>query len=120
MRLPTIRSSAQISSIFRTGERKGNKFLTLIVSKNIGEIDSDGSLEHGRTGRVAFIAGKKNGNACWRNTAKRRMREIARQLGGPWPGYDVLFVAKRGIERASYSKVLFAVKNTIENSGLEI
>ena len=62
--------------------------------------------QHGQQGRVAFIAGKKNGNAVWRNSAKRRMRAICHELGGPWSGYDVVFLAKKATTENSYSKVL--------------
>ena len=33
------------------------------------------------------------------------MREIARDLGGPWDGFDVVFVAKRATTEQMYSKV---------------
>ena len=62
------------------------------------------------SGRVAFIAGKRNGNAVWRNSAKRRMRAVCQELGGPWNGYDVIFLAKKSILEAPYSKV----KNSCE------
>jgi ribonuclease P protein component len=62
--------------------------------------------QHGQRGRVAFIAGKKLGNAVWRNRAKRRMRALCRDLKGPWDGYDVIFLAKPRTNEDSYSKVL--------------
>ncbi len=46
------------------------------------------------------------------------MREIARQIGAPWVGYDVLFIAKRGITSVSYSKVLEATKDTMSRADL--
>ena len=77
-----------------------------------------GLKQHDREGRVAFIAGKKNGNAVWRNRAKRRMRALCRDLGGPWDGYDVIFLAKSSITGASYSKVLSAGDRTLDKSSL--
>ena len=62
--------------------------------------------EHDLKGRVAFIAGKKLGNAVWRNAAKRRMRAICRDAGGPWAGYEVIFLAKSGLMDTSYHAVL--------------
>ena len=62
--------------------------------------------QHGCYGRVAFIAGKKLGNAVWRNKAKRRMRAIARDLNVSWENKDVIFLAKKPLTVASYSKVL--------------
>ena len=41
----------------------------------------------------------------WRNAAKRRMRAICRELGGPWAGCDVLFLAKRPLLELPYDRV---------------
>ena len=66
-------------------------------------------------GRVAFIAGKRNGNAVWRNAAKRRLRALCRDLGGPWPNFDVIFLAKKPLLKASYSKVMNACEETLSS-----
>ena len=63
----TIKSSTEVSRLFSQGTRLHTPYLTLIVAENV--------QQHDRQGRVAFIAGKKLGNAVWRNAAKRRMRE---------------------------------------------
>ncbi|MDO4854238.1 MAG: ribonuclease P protein component [Coriobacteriia bacterium] len=98
----TIKSSTEVSEIFSKGERIDTAFITLLVSPR-----------RGPQGRVAFVAGKRNGCAVWRNSAKRRMREVCRQLGGPWPDYDVVFLAKRRIMKPAYSKVLQACKKGV-------
>lgn len=118
MRPNTIKSSRRISQVFAEGKRKSNRFCTVIAANHPDMMDGESAFEHGRQGRVAFIAGKRNGNACWRNAAKRRLREVARQLGGPWSGYDVLLVAKRSICEAPYAEVLAALKETIDKSYL--
>ena len=102
--LGTIKSSSDISHIFLKGKRYNTSAITILVLKD--------PQQHGRLGRVAFIAGKKNGNAIWRNTAKRRMREICRELGGPWPNIDVVFLAKKKTTELTYSKVLETCKKT--------
>lgn len=79
--------------------------MTLIVVK--------GDTQHGPSGRVAFIAGKKNGNAVWRNSAKRRMRAVCHDLGGPWQNLTILFIANRKITRAEYTKLLSACRKVI-------
>lgn len=61
--------------------------------------------QHDPSGRVAFIAGKKNGNAVWRNAAKRRMRALYSELDGPWCGFDIIFLAKRNILNIPYRKL---------------
>ena len=109
--MDTIKSSADISTLFAQGKRSHTSYLTLIVLRN--------EKQHDPCGRVAFIAGKKLGNAVWRNAAKRRMREICRSNGGPWVGYDVIFLAKSNILKASYSKVHSACASAIEKSELQ-
>lgn len=97
--METIKSKQEISELFSNGRRFHTPYLTFIVSP---------SKQHDLSGRVAFIAGKRLGNAVWRNSAKRRMREICRELGGPWDGLDVVFLAKGKITAHSYSRVLEA------------
>ena len=109
--LDTIKSSADISVLFARGKRSHTPYLTLIVLRN--------EKQHDPCGRVAFIAGKKQGNAVWRNAANRRMREVCRANGGPWKGYDVIFLAKSDILKASYSKVLSACADAVEKGGLQ-
>lgn len=109
--LDTIASSADISVLFAQGKRSHTPYLTLIVLRN--------EKQHDPSGRVAFIAGKKQGNAVWRNAAKRRMSEICRASGGPWKGYDVIFLAKSGIMKADYSKVLAACADAVKKGGLQ-
>ena len=108
-RLETIKSRADISDLFSRGKRLHTPYLTFIVLP---------AKQHGPSGRVAFVAGKRLGNAVWRNSAKRRMREACRELGGPWAGYDVIFLAKSGLMRCSYSKVLAACDDTLKRAGV--
>lgn len=109
--MDTIASSAEISNLFAKGKRSHTPYFTLIVLRN--------ESQHDRNGRVAFIAGKKLGNAVWRNAAKRRMREICRESGGPWMGCDVIFLAKSNIMKATYSKVLTACADAVKKGGLQ-
>ena len=95
--METITSSTEISLLFNEGQRFSSPCATLLVRK-----DEEG---HDRNGRVAFIAGKKFGNAVWRNKAKRRLRAICLDLGGPWSGYDVVFIAKISLTKEKYSTV---------------
>lgn len=118
--MDTIKSSADISRLFASGRRLKTPYLTVIVGKQAHGDEHEGIEQHDLSGRVAFIAGKKSGNAVWRNAAKRRMREICREVGGPWPGYDVIFLAKASLTSASYSKVLEACLRTFRNSDMHV
>lgn len=103
-----IKSSIEISSLFKDGRRLHTPYLTFIVLKK----------QHDHIGRAAFLAGKKLGNAVWRNAAKRRLRSICFELEGPWQNYDVIFLAKSNIVRVSYSKVLDVCSDTLRRAGV--
>ncbi|MDO5117020.1 MAG: ribonuclease P protein component [Eggerthellaceae bacterium] len=97
--METIKSSEEITLLFKQGNRFHTAHLTFIVLSQ---------CDHGETsdGRVAFIAGKKLGNAVWRNRAKRRMRAVCKDIGGPWRGLDVVLLAKNSINEAQYIDLL--------------
>ena len=101
--MDTIKSKSQISNLFLQGRRINTPQITLIVLPQ-----QDRASESG--GRVAFIAGKKLGNAVWRNGAKRRMREVCRLSGGPWNGFDVIFLARRHVLKEDFQKEISQVK----------
>ncbi len=113
--METIKSNDEISRIFSEGKRYSNPYATIIAVKAQNALSTSENCEqHGPCGRVAFIAGKKLGNAVWRNSAKRRLREIYRSLQELSAGCDILFIARSAILRESYSKVLYACEQTIK------
>ncbi|MDR1015055.1 MAG: ribonuclease P protein component [Coriobacteriales bacterium] len=89
----TIKSAAEISILFKTAHRAATGDLVIMIKRN--------DKQRGSDGRVAFIAGKRLGNAPLRNRAKRMMREAAWRAGMPWPGFDVLLVAREHTAEAS-------------------
>ena len=95
--MKTIKSSSDISYLFEQGRRIGTPDVNFIIARSMEQHDLDG--------RVAFIAGKKLGNAVWRNRAKRKMRELCRSIGAPFPGYDMLFVARKSVNDVSFDKL---------------
>ena len=107
--MKTIRSSTEISALFSCGKRIHTPYLTFIIYRNT-------QLDRGR--RVAFIAGKKLGGAVWRNSAKRRMREICRNLGGPWEEYDIIFLAKQHITTAPFDQVIHFCAKGLSQEGI--
>lgn len=115
--METIKSSAEISQLFSTGKRIKTPYLTLIVGEHTSDSDRAKDVQHGRCGRVAFIAGKKLGNAVWRNRAKRRMRALCLNTGGPWAGKDVIFLARGTLCRVPYGTVLDSCERAIERLG---
>ena len=106
------------ATTFAHGKRLKNSYVTFIILPR--DANKDNPLTHDLPGRVAFIAGKKLGNAVWRNSAKRRMRAICAELGGPWAGFDVVFLAKSCVTQANYSKVLNACDVTLSKAGFSV
>lgn len=82
----TVKSHEDVDRLFTHGERTFGKMVMARIAKTPEGRD--------HSGRVAFIAGKRLGNAVLRNRCKRVMREAVRMAGGPWPGYDVAFIAR--------------------------
>lgn len=72
--------------------------------------------QHGHSGRAAFVAGKKLGNAVWRNRAKRRMRSVYRETIPQFESYDVVFLAKKSVNEADYSKLVNNVKRAMKKN----
>ena len=92
--METIKSSKEIDLIFKNGEKINLPFLNLYFYKS-EEIK----------GEVAFIAGKKNGNAVWRNSSKRRLREIYKELNIN-KEYKTLLIANKKIWKLILIKLL--------------
>ena len=61
--------------------------------------------ERGSGGRVAYIAGKKLGDAPKRNRAKRVLREAARMQGAPWQKKRIVLIARESLLNAKVSEV---------------
>ena len=108
--MKTIKSSSDITNLFENGRRIGTHDLSFIVARNREQHDLDG--------RVAFIAGKKLGNAVWRNRAKRRMRGLCLALGGPFPGYDVVFLARRTVNESDFDSMLDNARRALSKNGI--
>jgi ribonuclease P protein component len=87
--MTTIKSSREIEEIFHEGRREASRELFVLARRT--------PSGRGQLGRVAFIAGKKLGNAVTRNRCKRLLRQAAREAGGPWRGWDVLVMARPSI-----------------------
>lgn len=105
----TITSKQQIERLFREGRRSSSSMMTVIC------LPSNSSDSRGL---CMYVAGKKLGSAPFRNRCKRVMRHAAYELGAPWRGYDVVFVARRNVAHAPHAKVLGQMKRGLTNLGV--
>jgi ribonuclease P protein component len=98
----TIKSTDEISTLFKTAQRITTSNIILLISKT--------NDTRGLQGRVAFIAGKRLGTAPQRNRAKRLMRHAAFLMEAPWSGYDVVFIAREKTTSARLDEVVKELK----------
>ncbi len=108
--MDTIKSSDQISEIFNLGTRFSSGEIRIIVKQGDDQRDP--------RGRVAFIAGKKLGNAVVRNRSKRVLREAARAAGLPAAGYDILLMATPRTRSAAHDDVRRALSKLLAKAGI--
>jgi ribonuclease P protein component len=94
------------SQIHQEGRSVANNFLVVRVLPN--------GLDYSRFG---FMVSKRLGNAVTRNKVKRRLREAVRQ-SSVLPGWDAVFIARRGAEKASYRSLQQATQNLLRRTKL--
>lgn len=46
------------------------------------------------------------------------MRAVAQELGAPWSGYDVVFIARRKVSYAPHDAVVAQFKKMLEEQGV--
>lgn len=98
--------------LFREGRRSSSYLLSALA------LPSPAGFEE--TGRLGFVAGKKLGVAPYRCRCKRVMRAVAAELGGPWPGMDVVFVARYKTGRADHAKLLKEMRKCLGGLGVTL
>ena len=104
----TIKSKQDVERLFSRGRRSSSYVFTILEYE-----DTENTA-----GRCAFIAGKKLGCAPLRNRCKRVMREVARELGAPWPGHDVAFIARKRVAVEPFEKVCKKAKSQLIEIGV--
>jgi len=106
----TIKHNSEIAEMFDRAWRVHTDHILALFKRT--------ENKRGLNGRVAYIAGKKLGSAPVRNRIKRRMREASSLLGAPWPGYDVVFIAKSAMVHADFDTISHDIKlirNAVNN-----
>ena len=71
--------------------------------------------------RFGFVVSKRLGNAVQRNKLKRRMREAARlRLSQVKPGYDLVVIARKQINRASYAEIADSLDCLLQTASIRL
>lgn len=99
----TIKSKEDIERLFQSGRRSSSSSVTIIALENPEQ----------EKGRCAYIAGKKLGNAPFRSRCKRVLRQTARNIGAPIPGYDIVFIARRSAATKNHRKIEAEIKGLL-------
>jgi ribonuclease P protein component len=102
-----IRKNTEFTETMK-GKRLSIDGLSLFYKKN-----------DGADFRVGISVGKKLGNAVVRNRLRRQIRScITKVLGGHAAGYDLVFVARKGLSDLPFDQVLRAVTRTLQRSAI--
>jgi ribonuclease P protein component len=69
--------------------------------------------------RIGVVAGRSLGNAVLRNRAKRRLRaSLAQHLDHLQGGWDLVFLARKPMDQASFDEIQMAVRMLLKRAGL--
>ena len=102
-----LTGNKQFTRIRGQGNSAANRFLVIRFLPN--------GLDHSRFG---FMVSRRIGNAVVRNKVKRRLREAVR-LTPVKAGWDAVFIARKGTERAGYQELKQAAGNLLRRVHLD-
>ena len=109
--MSTIKSSASIDEMFKSGTRFTSGMINIIIKESSNK-------QRDPEGRVAYIAAKRLGNAVVRNRNKRVLRAAAHEAGLPCPGYDVVLLATRKTGTADHADVVSSLGRLLKKAGV--
>ena len=103
-----LRNQRDFVLVYNKGKSQGSRHMIVLYRKNRKDFN-----------RVAFIASKKVGNSVCRNRARRLMREAYRNLEHDLAqGYDIIFVARNGIDQVKEIEVQKSMKHALSKASL--
>jgi ribonuclease P protein component len=105
-RLRSLATSEQFAAVFRQGLAYFGRIVVVRVLPN--------GLDRSQLG---LVVGKKVGCAVVRNRAKRRIRQVVNGRALV-PGWDVVVVARSGIQSAEYRDVERELGHFLDKAGI--
>ncbi|MGE5423284.1 MAG: ribonuclease P protein component [Ignavibacteriales bacterium] len=103
-----IKRSKEYGRVYQTGKKFVGRFMVIYLVKNGLQIN-----------RYGIVASKKVGNAVVRNRAKRRLREVVKGLDMHLgKGYDVIFLARFGVQNAIFGDIVAESQKLMRKAGL--
>jgi len=106
----TIKSKREFERVFLKGARFGDSLVRMRFL----------SSANGVSGKVAFVAAKRLGNAVTRNRCKRVLREAAREVGLPHQSYDVIMFATNKTKDAHPHEVAKQMGRCMRRAGITL
>lgn len=97
---------------FQQVRREGRRWVHPLVI--LGGLPN--GLDHTRCG---FVVSRKMGRAVERNRIRRRLREAVRlSFRQVLPGWDLVWIARPGIDRATFDEIAVSVRQLLQQAGL--
>lgn len=108
LHLYRLRERERFQQIRREGKTRDDRLVVLVCLHN--------ELLYSRFG---FSASRRVGKAVVRNRARRLMRESARlQISQIHPGWDIVFIARSALARATFWQVDASCRKLLGQAGL--
>ncbi len=105
----SLSSPTDFQRVFQSGQVISNKYVVLKYCSRPETAES----------RVAFVAGKKIGNAVVRNRAKRLLREVYQKHRDKITrGYDIVVIARYSLKDRTYWEAEKGLLNALIAGGL--
>ena len=101
--IPTISRQSHFSYVFKNA--------TKVMSRSFIAYISPAKYD---TSCIAYVAGKKVGNAVKRSYSKRRLRHIANSMIRNFEKYDMILIAKKQIINEPYNRLELEFKYIIQ------